>query len=84
MPKLELMVKVCAVVEPDGGMFHAYAPDLKGLHACGETADEAKKVLHEGIALHLASLTKHSEPLPVGLVAMDERTRRDEKIEQRS
>jgi len=67
MPVRELRVKVRAVVEPDGDMFHAYAPDLKGVHVCGETAEEALRALHDAIRLYLASLAKHAEPVPLGL-----------------
>jgi len=59
--------KVRTVVEPDGDMFHAYAPDFKGVHVCGETAEEAVRALHDAIRLYLASLAKHSEPVPLGL-----------------
>jgi len=71
MPIRELRVKVRAVVEPDGDMFHAYAPDLKGVHVCGETAEEAACALHDAIRLYLASLAKHSEPVPLGLAETD-------------
>jgi len=67
MPTCELKAKVRAVVEPDGDMYHAYAPDLKGVHVCGETAEEALYALHDAIRLYLASLAKHSEPVPLGL-----------------
>jgi len=62
-------IKICAVVEPDGDMFHAYAPDLKGVHVCGETVEEAVCALHDAIRLYLASLAKHSEPVSIGLAS---------------
>jgi len=64
-------VKVRTVVEPDGDMFHAYTPDLKGVHVCGETAEDALYALHDAIRLYLASLAKHSEPVPLGLAESD-------------
>jgi len=60
-------IKFCAVVELDCDLFHAYAPDFKGVHVCGETAEEALYALHGATCLYLASLAKHSEPVPLGL-----------------
>jgi len=69
MPICALKAKVRTVVEPDGDLFHAYTPDLKGVHVCGETAEEAACALHDAIRLYLASLAKHSEPVPPGLAS---------------
>ncbi|MDS6449128.1 type II toxin-antitoxin system HicB family antitoxin [Xanthomonas perforans] len=67
----EIKFQVRGIIEPDGDLFHAYAPDLNGVHACGETPEEASLALHEGIQLYFASLVKHNEPMPVGLIALD-------------
>lgn len=67
----EIKIQVRGVIEPDGDLFHAYAPDLKGVHACGSTPEEAASALHEGISLYFQSLAKHHEPMPVGLIALD-------------
>lgn len=37
----QLKLQVSVVIEPDGDGYHAYCPTLKGLHAAGETEDEA-------------------------------------------
>jgi predicted RNase H-like HicB family nuclease len=67
----EIKIQVRGIVEDDGDLFHAYAPDLKGVHACGSTKEEAIQALHEGISLYFTSLAKHNEPMPVGLIALD-------------
>ncbi|MDC9651487.1 type II toxin-antitoxin system HicB family antitoxin [Xanthomonas perforans] len=67
----EIKFQVRGIIERDGDLFHAYAPDLNGVHACGETREEASRALHEGIQLYFASLAKHNEPMPVGLIALD-------------
>lgn len=67
----EIKIQVRGVIERDGDLFHAYAPDLKGVHACGSTPEEAAKGLHEGISYYFMSLAKHNEPMPVGLITLD-------------
>jgi predicted RNase H-like HicB family nuclease len=42
----------------------AYAPDLPGLGAAGETLDEVKQLIAEGLELHLESLLEHGDPVP--------------------
>jgi predicted RNase H-like HicB family nuclease len=65
-PQLSLTVQFC--VEPDEGGYHAFSPLLKGLHADGETEDEAARNFVEVIPAYIESLAKHGEPLPVGMV----------------
>jgi predicted RNase H-like HicB family nuclease len=59
-------IEVTIVVEPDGDMFHAYAPALKGLHVDGKTKEEALSNAEEAIGVYLKSLAEHDDPLPVG------------------
>ena len=47
------------------GSYSAYAPDLPGCVACGDTPDEAKGLIAEAIQLHVASLREHGDPVPV-------------------
>jgi predicted RNase H-like HicB family nuclease len=61
--KLEFTVDI--IVEPDGGVFHAYCPALKGLHVDGATEDEAVRNAVEAAEAYLASLIKHKEPIPI-------------------
>ena len=46
------------------GSYSAYLPDLPGCVACGETAEEARRLIGEAIVLHVASLRRHGEPVP--------------------
>lgn len=41
-----------------------YAPDLPGLGVVGDTLEEVRQLVREGIALHLESLKEHGEPIP--------------------
>lgn len=67
----ELKVKIRVVVEPDDDAFHAYCPDLKGLHACGDTHEEVRQNVDEAIRLYFESLLKHNHPIPVGVLESD-------------
>lgn len=71
VPIRELKIQVRVVVEPDGDTFHAFVPDLKGVHAVGDTPEEAINAIREGVMLYMQSLVKHDESIPVGLVMMD-------------
>lgn len=65
---MQVKLKIKIVVEPDDGGFHAYCPDLKGLHACGETKEESLSNAVQAIQMYVASLVKHGEPIPVGVI----------------
>jgi predicted RNase H-like HicB family nuclease len=43
----------------------AYCPDLPGLGAAGASREEVEGLIHEAIELHIESLRKHGEPLPL-------------------
>lgn len=66
------------VVEPDEGGFHAFCPALKGLHVDGSTEEEAIQNAADAAMIHLESLIKHGDPIPVGvtteLVPTDKQT----------
>jgi predicted RNase H-like HicB family nuclease len=55
------------VVEPDEGGFHAFCPALKGLHVDGSTEEEAIQNAADAAMIHLESLIKHGDPIPVGV-----------------
>jgi predicted RNase H-like HicB family nuclease len=64
-PALELKLSIDFLIEPDGDSFHAFSPALPGLHACGDSADEASQNFSDCIPAYLESLAKHGDPLPV-------------------
>lgn len=57
------------VCEPreDGG-FHAYAPDLPGLHTQGETLQEATTNAEEALALYVEGLREDGRPIGAGIL----------------
>jgi predicted RNase H-like HicB family nuclease len=46
------------------GSYSAYVPDLPGCVACGDSADEARRLIREAVELHIESLRSHGEPVP--------------------
>ena len=57
-------VQLAIVVEPDGDVFHAFCPQLKGLHIDGRTEKEALTHALEAAEMYLRSLARHGESLP--------------------
>lgn len=61
-----IKVSIRFVVEPDDGRFHAYCPELKGLHVDGATEEEAFENARKAAEIYIMSLIRHNDPLPVG------------------
>lgn len=72
MKARELTFRIRVLVEKDDDQFHAYCPDLKGLHVSGETEHEALANAREAVCLYMESLVKHGHSIPVGVVALEE------------
>ncbi|MGE5283053.1 MAG: type II toxin-antitoxin system HicB family antitoxin [Chloroflexota bacterium] len=57
------------VFEPqDEGGYHAYAPDLPGLHTQGDDLDDAMANANEAVALYVEGLREDGAPLDAGVV----------------
>lgn len=67
--KIHFIVEM--IVERDQGGYHVYCPALKGLHAGGDTEEEALLHARDAAIAYLRSLIKHGDPIPVG-VALEE------------
>jgi predicted RNase H-like HicB family nuclease len=52
------------VIEPTDTGYSAYAPDLPGCVATGQTIEQVKARMREAIALHLAGFAEDGEPAP--------------------
>ena len=48
-------------VEPDGEEFHAWSPELKGVHTHGASLEKALANLREAIALYLKDCADSGE-----------------------
>ena len=52
------------VVDKGKTSFGAYVPDLPGCVAAGESRREVRKLIREGIRLHIQALREAGEPVP--------------------
>jgi predicted RNase H-like HicB family nuclease len=57
-------VEYLVVVERGKSSYGAYVPDLPGCVAVGESRREVRKLIREGIRLHIRALREAGEPLP--------------------
>ena len=58
------MSKYVVIYEPSTNGWGAYVPDLPGLGVVGDTLEETKKLIREGIEFHIEELRKVGEPVP--------------------
>jgi len=57
------------IFEPESeGGYHAYAPELPGLHTEGDDLDEAVANAEEALALYIEGLREEGRPLDMGVV----------------
>ena len=52
------------VVERAEGNFSAYAPDLPGVVAAGDSVEETERLMREAISLYLEELRASGEAIP--------------------
>jgi predicted RNase H-like HicB family nuclease len=52
------------VIERGDGNFGAWAPDLPGCVAVGDTIEECEREMREAIAFHIEGLRLEGEPIP--------------------
>lgn len=52
------------IYEQSGNGWGAYVPDLPGLGVVGDTLEEVKQLIKDGIPLHLQGLKEHGDPIP--------------------
>ena len=58
------MMEFAVVFEKTSNGWSAYAPDLPGLGVAGATIEETKRLLREGIELHLEGMREDGVPIP--------------------
>jgi predicted RNase H-like HicB family nuclease len=57
-------MRYAIVIEKAGKNFSAYAPDLPGCVATGETIDAVKTQMKEAVRFHLDGLVEDGQPIP--------------------
>lgn len=64
--RITLTISVRVVIKRDGDEYWGTAPALPGLFIDGDSIEQVKELLPEGILVYLESLYKNNEPVPVG------------------
>jgi predicted RNase H-like HicB family nuclease len=65
-------MKYAIVIEKaEGSNYSAYAPDLPGCVATGDTLEEVKRLMREGIEFHLDGLREDGLPIPNPMTQVD-------------
>ena len=59
------MYRFLIVIEKANGNYSAYAPDLPGCIATGETVDEVENRMHEAIEMHIRGMKEDNITIPV-------------------
>ncbi|MCY3667251.1 MAG: type II toxin-antitoxin system HicB family antitoxin [Gemmatimonadetes bacterium] len=57
-------MKYSVVIEKTDNGYSAYAPDLPGCIAAGDSQVEVEELIREAIIMHLESLREHGDPVP--------------------
>jgi predicted RNase H-like HicB family nuclease len=64
MPTTETPSYLIVIERADDGGYGAWAPDLPGCVALGDTIEDAEHQMREAIAFHLEGLREQGEPVP--------------------
>ena len=68
-PSVAEPIEVEFIFEPqEEGGYHAYAPDLPGLHTQGETLEEAIANAEEALELYVEGLQEEGRPVGTGVI----------------
>ena len=51
-------------IEEEDGQYYAYSEDLPGVYGLGDSIEEAKANMLEGIRLHIEECKKDGKPIP--------------------
>ena len=57
-------MKYLIILEETRTGFSAYAPDLPGCVAAGESAEETEELMRQAIQVHLEGMRADGEPIP--------------------
>ena len=58
------MKKYVVIYEWTGKNYSAYAPDLPGCIACGDTLEETEGLMKDAMSLYVAALKEEGQPVP--------------------
>ncbi len=58
------MRRILIVIEKAGDNYSAFAPDLPGCVATGDTVEEAELNMHQAVEMHIEGLKQDRLPIP--------------------
>lgn len=58
------MKRYAVVIEKTSTGYGAYAPDLPGCVAAGDTLEDTERSMREAIEFHLEGMRAHGDPVP--------------------
>jgi len=58
------MRKILIIIEKAGDNYSAYAPDLPGCVATGETIEETESTMYQAVEMHIQGLKEDNLPIP--------------------
>ena len=64
-------MKYVIIIERAGDNYSAYAPDVPGCGATGDTIEEVTREIHEAIQFHIEGLKQEGLPIPVPTSLID-------------
>ena len=64
-------MRYAIVIEKSERNYGAWAPDLPGCVAVGDSVEEVEQLMREAIELHLAGMREDGEPIPPPVAQVD-------------
>jgi predicted RNase H-like HicB family nuclease len=64
MPDTDVLTYLAVIERAEDGGYGAWAPDLPGCVALGDTVEQCEREMSEAIAFHLEGLREQGEPIP--------------------
>lgn len=58
-------MKYAIIIVPSSDGYGAYAPDLPGCVAVGDTVEETAQLMKEAVEMHLRAMKEDGDPIPV-------------------
>ena len=64
-------MRYAIVIDKSDNNYGAWAPDLPGCVATGDTVEEVVQLMREAIELHLAGMREDGDPIPPPVAQVD-------------
>ena len=64
-------MRYAIIIEQSEKSFGAWAPDLPGCVALGDSAEEVQRRMREAIEMHLAGIREDGDPIPPATTRVD-------------